>query len=164
MGQQVLRQVNTKRQLNRSDSLTKHEKTEMNLRAKAGEKYNTVALFREQFEGKHSRGYRMDVTKLRKKLSDCNNRRIKRRHTVGDTRDFSENVVSWIVRGVSAWDRQDHVMSDQIIGGCPSRWKRKGGSCCSRWSSPCELDLAMCLHVINARRSASNATVYKIYK
>ena len=27
-----------------------------------------------------SRGHRIDVTKLRKKLSDCNNRRIKRRH------------------------------------------------------------------------------------
>merc|ERR1712173_432657 len=39
-GQQVLRQVNTKRQLNRSDSLTKQEKTELNLRAKAGEKEN----------------------------------------------------------------------------------------------------------------------------
>lgn len=117
VGQQVLRQVNTKRQLNRSDSLTKQEKTEMNLRAKAGEKENTVASLREQFEGKRegqqSRGHRIDVTKLRKKLSDCNNRRIKRRHTVGGTKDFSENVVSLIVRGVSAWDRLAPIISDQ---------------------------------------------------
>merc|ERR1711874_183188 len=33
-GQQVLRQVNTKRQIKRSDSLTKQEKTELNLRSK----------------------------------------------------------------------------------------------------------------------------------
>ena len=116
-GGQVLRQVNTKRQLNRSDSLTKQEKTELNLRAKAGEKENSVASLREQFEGKRegqqSKSHRIDVTKLRKKLSDCNNRRIKRRHTVGGTKDFSENVVSLIVRGVSAWDRLAPIMSDQ---------------------------------------------------
>jgi len=118
-GQQVLRQVNTKRQLNRSDSLTKQEKTELNLRAKAGEKENTVASLREQFEvktgkeGHQIKSHRIDVTKLRKKLSDCNNRRIKRRHTVGGTKDFSENVVSLIVRGVSAWDRLAPIISDQ---------------------------------------------------
>merc|ERR1719228_2968940 len=39
-GQQVLRQVNTKRQIKRSDSLTKQEKTELNLRSKEGEKEN----------------------------------------------------------------------------------------------------------------------------
>jgi len=117
-GQQVLRQVNVKRQLNRSDSLTKQEKTELNLRAKAGEKENTVAALRDQFEGKADkdgqslRSHRIDVTKLRKKLSDCNNRRIKRRHTVGGTKDFSENVVSLIVRGVSAWDRLAPIISD----------------------------------------------------
>jgi len=115
----VLRQVNTKRQLNRSDSLTKKEKTEMNMRAKAGEKENSVASLREQFEGKLGResqqpkSQRIDVTRLRKKLSDCNNRRIKRRHTVGGTKDFSENVVSLIVRGVSAWDRLAPIISDQ---------------------------------------------------
>jgi len=117
-GQQVLRQVNVKRQLNRSDSLTKKEKTEINLRAKAGEKENTVASLRDQFEGKIDKegqsfkSHRIDVTKLRKKLSDCNNRRIKRRHTVGGTKDFSENVVSLIVRGVSAWDRLAPIISD----------------------------------------------------
>merc|ERR1711862_554843 len=74
-GQQVLRQVNTKRQLNRSDSLTKQEKTELNLRAKAGEKENTVASLREQFEvksgkeGHQIKSHTIDVTKLRKKLS-----------------------------------------------------------------------------------------------
>lgn len=118
-GQQVLRQVNTKRQIKRSDSLTKQEKTELNLRSKEGEKENTVASLREQFEcktakeGQQVKSHRIDVTKFRKKLSDCNNRRIKRRHTVGGTKDFSENVVSLIVRGVSAWDRLAPIISDQ---------------------------------------------------
>ena len=45
------------------------------------------------------------LTKLRKKLSECKNKRIQRRHTVGGTKDFSESVVCLLVRGVSAWDR-----------------------------------------------------------
>merc|ERR1712029_757881 len=74
----------------------------------------------DQFEGKIDKegqsfkSHRIDVTKLRKKLSDCNNRRIKRRHTVGGTKDFSENVVSLIVRGVSAWDRLAPIFLDQV--------------------------------------------------
>merc|ERR1712129_679509 len=85
----------------------------------AGEKENSVSSLREQFEGKtgrevlQSKSHRIDVTKLRKKLSDCNNRRIKRRHTVGGTKDLSENVVNLIVRGVSAWDRLAPIISDQ---------------------------------------------------
>lgn len=118
-GQYVLRQMENRKSLNRSDSLSKQEKTELNIRAKAGEKENSVASLRDQFEKKilkdviQPKGHRIDVNKLRKKLSDCNNRRIKRRHTVGGTKDFSENVVSLIVRGVSAWDRLAPIISDQ---------------------------------------------------
>ena len=53
-----------------------------------------------------------DITKLRKKLSECKNKRIQRRHTVGGTKDFSENVVSLLVRGVSVWDRLAPIISD----------------------------------------------------
>ena len=106
---QVLRQVNTKRQLDRSNSLTKQEKTELNLKAKAVEKENTVAFLKNQFEklgnSENISKQKMDMTKLRKKLSECKNRRIQRRHTVGGTKDFSGSVVSLLVRGVSAWDR-----------------------------------------------------------
>merc|ERR550532_2420353 len=110
----VLRQVNTKRQLDRSNSLTKQEKTELNLRAQ--EKENTVSFLKDQFERmsqdenkqpafhQQTRS-KTDMTKLRKKLSERKNRRIQRRHTVGGTKDFSESVVSLLVRGVSAWDR-----------------------------------------------------------
>merc|ERR1711874_124591 len=105
----VLRQVNTKRQLDRSNSLTKQEKTELNLKAKAVEKENTVAFLKNQFEklgnSENISKQKVDMTKLRKKLSECKNRRIQRRHTVGGTKDFSESVVSLLVRGVSAWDR-----------------------------------------------------------
>merc|ERR1719499_366593 len=44
----VLRQVNTKRQLDRSNSLTKQEKTELNLREQ--EKENSVSALKDQFE------------------------------------------------------------------------------------------------------------------
>merc|ERR1719187_2120934 len=79
-GQQVLRQVNVKRQLKRSDSLTKQEKTELNLRAKAGEKENTVAALRDQFEGKTDkdgqalRSHRIDVTSLKGKRTRTDRR------------------------------------------------------------------------------------------
>ena len=46
----VLRQVNSRRQLGRSNSLTKQEKTQLNLKAKAVEKENTVAFLKNQFE------------------------------------------------------------------------------------------------------------------
>lgn len=111
----VLRQVNSKRQLDRSNSLTKQEKTELNLRAQ--EKENSVSFLKNQFERmsqdeniqpatnhQQSRS-KTDMTKLRKKLSECKNKRIQRRHTVGGTKDFSESVVCLLVRGVSAWDR-----------------------------------------------------------
>ena len=106
----VLRQVNTKRQLDRSNSLTKQEKTEMNLRAQ--EKENSVSFLKDQFEKLcqdenmlPSQRPKVDLTKLRKKISECKNRRIQRRHTVGGTKDFSDSVVDLLVRGVSAWDR-----------------------------------------------------------
>ena len=56
-----------------------------------------------------------DMTKLRKKLSECKNRRIQRRHTVGGTKDFSESVVSLLVRGVSVWDRLAPIISDAEV-------------------------------------------------
>jgi len=111
----LLRQVNTKRQLDRSNSLTKQEKTELNLRAQ--EKENSVSFLKNQFEkmtqdenkqpaSNHQQSRsKTDITKLRKKLSDCKNKRVQRRHTVGGTKDFSESVVCLLVRGVSAWDR-----------------------------------------------------------
>merc|ERR1712029_549810 len=60
---QVLRPVNNKRQLDRSNSLTKQEKTELNL--KAQEKENLTSCVRSNQRS------RVDVTKLRKKLSEC---------------------------------------------------------------------------------------------
>ena len=117
----VLRQVNTKRQLDRSNSLTKQEKTELNLREQ--EKENSVSALKDQFERMSQNENiqpslqhrsKTDMTKLRKKLSECKNRRIQRRHTVGGTKDFSENVVNLLVRGVSVWDRLAPVISDDI--------------------------------------------------
>merc|ERR1711983_451920 len=117
-----LRQVNSKRQLDRSNSLTKQEKTELNLRAQ--EKENSVSFLKDQFEkmsqdenkqpgSNHQQSRsKTDMTKLRKKLSECKNKRIQRRHTVGGTKDFSENVVSLLVRGVSVWDRLAPIISD----------------------------------------------------
>merc|ERR1712029_1116668 len=101
---QVLRPVNNKRQLDRSNSLTKQEKTELNL--KAQEKENLTSCVRSNQRS------RVDVTKLRKKLSECKNRRIQRRHTVGGTKDFSDNVVGLLVRGVSVWDRLVPIIND----------------------------------------------------
>ena len=118
----VLKQVNTKRQLDRSNSLTKQEKTELNL--KAQEKENSVSFLKDQFEKMgqdenmqphlHQKS-KTDMTKLRKKLSECKNRRIQRRHTVGGTKDFSESVVSLLVRGVSVWDRLAPIISDAEV-------------------------------------------------
>merc|ERR1719232_1935182 len=114
-----LKQVNTKRQLDRSNSLTKQEKTELNLRAQ--EKENSVSALKDQFEKlgqneniqpQQQRPIKSDITKLRKKLSECKNRRIQRRHTVGGTKDFSDNVVGLLVRGVSVWDRLVPIIND----------------------------------------------------
>merc|ERR1719166_622246 len=81
----VLRQVNSRRQLGWSNSLTKQEKTQLNLKAKAVEKENTVAFLKNQFEklgnSENISKQKVDMTKLRKKLSECKNRRIQRRHT-----------------------------------------------------------------------------------
>jgi len=131
----VLRQVNNRQPLKRSDSLTKREKTELNQRTKlVGEKENKVLRLKAQFEqGASSAGGRalsrplaavhatsgsgtsgnFDISKVRKKLSDSRNRRIKRRHTVGGTKDFTENILSkltgeeWVAtsRSKSSWDR-----------------------------------------------------------
>ena len=78
----VLRQVNSRRQLGRSNSLTKQEKTQLNLKAKAVEKENTVAFLKNQFEklglsseniSKQTLDTMVSVTKLRKKpISDTN--------------------------------------------------------------------------------------------
>merc|ERR1712029_248707 len=77
----VLKQVNTKRQLDRSNSLTKQEKTELNLRAQ--EKESSVSALKDQFEKlgqneniqpQQQRPIKSDITKLRKKLSECKNK------------------------------------------------------------------------------------------
>ena len=109
------------RQLNRSDSSSlSQQQLQIPPRSVAtAEKENTVSLLREQFErigrepgspgstaGPVAKSARLEtVSKLRRKLSECRTRRVLRRHTVGGTKDFSEGVVSLIVRGVSAWDR-----------------------------------------------------------
>lgn len=126
----VLRQVNNRKSLKRSDSLTKKEKTELNLKTKEGEKENKVMKLKEQFEQTASRSRnfsasqlntsnasRFDVNKVRKKLSDSRNRRIKRRHTVGGTKDFTENILSTIhqEKSKSSWDRLAPVMSNQEL-------------------------------------------------
>jgi len=116
----VLKQVNSKRLLDRSNSLTKQEKTELNLREQ--EKENSVSALKDQFEKliqneniqpTNPQKTKTDITKLRKKLSECKNKRIQRRHTVGGTKDFSENVVSLLVRGVSVWDRLAPILADE---------------------------------------------------
>jgi len=132
----VLRQVNNRQPLKRSDSLTKREKTELNQRTKlVGEKENKVLRLKAQFEqgasgaagrtasrplaavhsgsGGGGTSGNFDISKVRKKLSDSRNRRIKRRHTVGGTKDFTENILSKLngeegiatSRSKSSWDR-----------------------------------------------------------
>ena len=112
----VLRQVNNRQPLKRSDSLTKREKTELNQRTKQVEKENKVLRLKAQFEqgaggssrpssrplaAVHSSGSsgNFDINKVRKKLSDSRNRRIKRRHTVGGTKDFTETILSKLNSG-----------------------------------------------------------------
>lgn len=111
--QQTVLRPSNRATVKRADSLTKQEKTELNLMKARGEsekensKSGGVAALREQFEQKAKDGVisgskisKIDVNKLKKKLSDCSNRRIRRRHTVGGTKDFSVNLVNLIVRGM----------------------------------------------------------------
>ena len=125
----ALRQVNSRRPLKRSDSLTKKEKTELNQKTKEVEKENKVMKLKEHFEqgginrprANHlasaaipaSAAAKFDVNKVRKKLSDSRNRRIKRRHTVGGTKDFTENLMSKMNadKSKSSWDRLAPIVS-----------------------------------------------------
>ena len=133
----VLKEVNNaERVVKRSDSLSKQEKTDLNMRAKAGSKENSktgVTALRDQFEQRALRESSQQQTssrvasnnkpesmatssKMKKKLADRSSRGLKRRHTVGGTKDFSSTVVELLVRGVEAWDRlAPLVASDQKL-------------------------------------------------
>ena len=130
----VLKEVNNaERVVKRSDSLSKQEKTDLNMRAKAGSKENSktgVTALRDQFEQRALRESSQQqpssrvasnkpevaTTKMKKKLADRSSRGLKRRHTVGGTKDFSSTVVELLVRGVEAWDRlAPLVASDQKL-------------------------------------------------
>ena len=155
--QLVLRQINNRKPLKRSDSLTKKEKTELNLKTKEVEKENKVMKLKEQFEaasmlqsqsGNGNGGggtggstlpalmsqpavlNKLDVNKIRKKLSDSRNNRIKRRHTVGGTKDFPDKLMNRVnnsssggqdtaVMGgagaLSCWDRLTPALSVQEV-------------------------------------------------
>ena len=68
---------------------------------------------------------KFDINKVRKKLSDNKNRRIKRRHTVGGTKDFTEIVLSKMnsEKSKSSWDRLAPVISNQeLIAERNERW------------------------------------------
>ena len=130
----VLKEVNNaERVVKRSDSLSKQEKTDLNMRAKAGSKENSklgVTALRDQFEQRALRESSQQqpsgrvasnkpevaTTKMKKKLAERSSRGLKRRHTVGGTKDFSSTVVELLVRGVEAWDRlAPLVASDQKL-------------------------------------------------
>jgi len=74
-----------------------------------------VLKLKEHFEqgALHARTYhtgnlsKFDLSKVRKKLSDSRNRRIKRRHTVGGTKDFTANILCELhqEKSRSSWDR-----------------------------------------------------------
>jgi len=133
--QPVLRQVNNRswKPLKRSDSLTKKEKTQLNLKTKEVEKENKVLKLKEHFEQNalRSRNFpnnptngsannnpsNIDLNKVRKKFSDSRNRRIKRRHTVGGTKDFTENILSKMTqeKSKSSWDRLAPILSNQEL-------------------------------------------------
>jgi len=127
----VLRQVNARKALKRADSLTKKEKTEINLKTKEVEKENKVLKLRERFEPSANRAKpssanqqsfqatAFDINKERKKLSDNRNKKIKRRHTVGGTKDFTENILSKMneERSKSSWDRLSPLISNQEWNG-----------------------------------------------
>lgn len=110
--------------LRRSSSLTKQERTEVNMKAKCSEKENSqgVTALRDQFEQRALREtlgrpltIKSDITKLKKKFSERSKRGLKRRHTVGGTKDFSATVVQLLVRGAEAWDRLAPLVSDQKL-------------------------------------------------
>merc|ERR1719361_582843 len=130
----VLKEVNNaERVVKRSDSLSKQEKTDLNMRAKAGSKENSktgVTALRDQFEQRALRESSQQqassrvasnkpevaTTKMKKRLADRSSRGLKRRHTGGGTKDFSSTVVELLVRGVEAWDRlAPLVASDQKL-------------------------------------------------
>eukprot|EP00088_Acartia_fossae_P020083 TRINITY_DN2176_c0_g1_i7.p1 TRINITY_DN2176_c0_g1~~TRINITY_DN2176_c0_g1_i7.p1 ORF type:complete len:1038 (+),score=369.78 TRINITY_DN2176_c0_g1_i7:453-3116(+) len=151
--QLVLRQINNRKPLKRSDSLTKKEKTELNLKTKEVEKENKVMKLKEQFEaasmlqsqsGNGNGGTggstlpalisqpavlnKLDVNKIRKKLSDSRNNRIKRRHTVGGTKDFPDKLMNRVnsssggqdtaavgAGALSCWDRLTPALSVQEV-------------------------------------------------
>ena len=116
----VLKEVNNaERGVKRSDSLSKQEKTDLNMKAKACSKENSkmgVTALRDQFEQRalkessqqqagKATSNKPEVSKVKKKLAERSSRGLKRRHTVGGTKDFSSTVVDLLVRGVEAWDR-----------------------------------------------------------
>lgn len=145
----VLRQVNNRQPLKRSDSLTKREKTELNQRTKLMEKENKVLRLKAQFEqvttgnsriasrplaavhsasgGSVGAAGNFDINKVRKKLSDNRNRRIKRRHTVGGTKDFAETILSKLdsdERSVGGkYRRVPFNLSQDLMAG--SRWEEE---------------------------------------
>merc|ERR1719350_399823 len=116
----VLKEVNNaERGVKQSDSLSKQEKTDLNMKAKACSKENSkmgVTALRDQFEQRalkessqqqagKATSNKPEVSKVKKKLAERSSRGLKRRHTVGGTKDFSSTVVDLLVRGVEAWDR-----------------------------------------------------------
>merc|ERR1712192_22526 len=130
----VLKEVNNAERV--VNSLSKQEKTDMNTRAKNGSKENSqktgVTALRDQFEQRALRESSSQQqqpsknkpetmatsssSKMKKKLADRSSRGLKRRHTVGGTKDFSSTVVELLVRGVEAWDRlAPLVASDQKL-------------------------------------------------
>merc|ERR1712080_81328 len=123
----VLRETrgNVDTALKRNDSLSKQEKTELNLKAKAGEKENSkggVSALRDQFEQRALResqarpGGKPEPVKPKKKAAcERASRGLKRRHTVGGTKDFSATVVDLLVRGAEAWDRLAPLVSDRKL-------------------------------------------------
>lgn len=134
--------------LKRNDSLTKREKqfANVNLRRKKEEKENrnvrksenrtsTIILLHgdERLVGGH-RPDPLATGKLQKTLT--NQRRIKRRHTVGGTKDFGD----WekIVRSHRSQkgkksNRHRHTIS--------TNWSPEGGSCCSATDEEDEEDI-----------------------
>ena len=136
--QLVLRQINNRKPVKRSDSLTKKEKTQLNLKTKEVEKENKVMKLKEQFEAKslmHAQAAaittlitqpviggnnKLDVSKIRKKLSDSRNSRIKRRHTVGGTKDFPDKLMNRVNQERTSdlcWDRLVPALSVQEVKG-----------------------------------------------
>merc|ERR1712106_1191212 len=94
----------------RSDSLTKQEKTKLNLLKSRGRE-NSVASLRERFEQQAMSRDQVTVTqkfnkvesnKINRKLNGSNKKRIKRRHTVGGTKDLSSNPP---LKENQSWDR-----------------------------------------------------------